>query len=212
MMWRRRRTPSRVTTNAPRITYTKDGIPGDPLNLAVVATEEDLTRAMTTAGWLPADKITVRSSTKIATATIFGRPYKTAHEGNLFLFGRKQDLAFQQPVGNDPSKRHHVRFWQSKELDDCGRPMWFGAATYDSKVGLSRTTLQITHHIAPDVDTERDKVIADLEKVGILFSPGCDWRDGFHEKCEGRNGGGGDRYHTDGRLVIATIALRDMTE
>ena len=30
----------------------------------------------------------------------------------LFLFGRQQDVAYQQEVAGNPAKRHHVRFWR----------------------------------------------------------------------------------------------------
>ena len=40
-----------------------------------------------------------------------------------------------------------------------------GGATFDERVGLSHTTGQITHHIAPDVDTERDH----LEELEALL-------------------------------------------
>jgi hypothetical protein len=36
------------------------------------------------------------------------------------------------------------------------RPIWVGSAVFDERVGLSRTTGQITHVTAPDVDAERD--------------------------------------------------------
>ena len=32
------------------------------------------------------------------------------------------------------------------------------------------------------------------------------WLDGFHTACEGRNGGG-DPWHTDGRLAIVSLRL-----
>jgi LssY C-terminus len=44
-----------------------------------------------------------------------------------------------------------VRFWRWDKLFD-ERPVWFGAATFDERVGLSYTTGQVTHHIGPDVD------------------------------------------------------------
>jgi hypothetical protein len=84
------------------------------------------------------------------------------------VWGRKQDLAFEQPVGHDPRKRHHVRFWHSDKVDRDGRPLWAGAGTYDERVGLSHTTGQITHHIAADVDTERDHLFRDLQQTGDL--------------------------------------------
>ena len=130
-----------------RITLTGDGHPGDPINIGLVGSEEDVVRAMRAAGWYPADPITLASSARIAADTVLRRADDDAPVSNLFLFGRKQDLAFEQPMPGGPGKRHHVRFWQWDQLYE-GRHGWFGAATFDSKVGLSHTTGQVTHHIA----------------------------------------------------------------
>ncbi len=126
-------------------------------------------RAMTAAGWYPADPITLASSARIAADTVLRRPDDDAPVSNLFLFGRKQDLAFEQPMPGGPGKRHHVRFWQWDQLYE-GRHGWFGAATFDSKVGLSHTTGQVTHHIAPDVDAERDRLVGELQQAGMVQS------------------------------------------
>jgi hypothetical protein len=189
--------------NAPHVTHTKDGIPGDPLNMALTGSEEELSKAMHAAGWQPADPITLKSSLRIVGDSVLRRPYEDAPVSDLYLWGRKQDLAFEQPIGDDPRKRHHVRFWKSQEVGPLGNPMWFGAATLDSRVGLSHTTLQVTHHISPDVDAERDKVIDDLSRAGRIGP--VDWENGFQTELEGHNGGG-DRYHTDGRLAIAVLS------
>ena len=79
-----------------------------------------------------------------------------------------------------------------------------GAATLDTHAGLSDTTGQITHHISPDVDAERDKVIDDIKKAGDLSS--VYWIDGFHTELKGKNGGG-DPWHTDGRLAVGVLAI-----
>jgi hypothetical protein len=34
------------------------------------------------------------------------------------------------------------------------------------------------------------------------------WVEGFHEKLDGKNGGG-DRYHTDGRLAVGVLVIRE---
>jgi LssY C-terminus len=187
---------------APRITHTAAGIPGDPLNVALVASEMAFVHAMLAAGWHPADPLTLETSLRIASSTVFHRPYIDAPVSTLYLWGRKQDLAFEQPVGDDPERRHHARFWRSAQVDEAERPLWMGAATYDARVGFSHTTGQITHHIGPDVDTERDKLMRDLAQAGWLNQAG--WIDGFHSTLQGRNGGG-DPYSTDGRLAISTI-------
>ena len=80
--------------------------------------------------------------------------------------------------------------------------MWAGAATFDKSVGLSRTTGQITHHIDGDVDAERDKIMGDLNHADVVAQ--VDWLNVFHEKLQGRNGGG-DPWHTDGRVPVILL-------
>jgi hypothetical protein len=179
--------------------FTSAGIPGDPLNFAFVGSEAALVRTLLDAGWFPADPITWRSSLRIAADSAAHRPYVDAPVSPLFVNGKQQDLAFELPAAGDPSKRHHVRFWLSGPSDALGRPLWIGAATYDSKVGFSHTTGQITHHIGPDVDAERDKLLHDLQqhRAGLAVH----WEDDFQHAHEGRNGGG-DPFVTDGRLAV----------
>lgn len=195
--WHFRRHPA--LDDAPRITHTKAGIPGDPLNVALIATEEQLHKLLLAAGWYPADPITLRTSMRIAESTVFHRPYDDAPVSNLYLWGRREDFAFEQPQGNDARRRHHVRFWRSEEVDDQGRPLWLGAATFDAGVGVSHLTGQITHHIAADIDAERDKLLGDLQRTGGLAA--VDWIDDFQSEHSGRNGGG-DPWQTDGRLPV----------
>jgi hypothetical protein len=200
--WKRytRRHPS--FADVPGITHAGDGIPGDPLNVALVGTKQQVMKIMVAAKWYPADPLTLRSCLEIAEASVLKRPYDEAPVSNLFLFDRKEDLAFEQPVGNDPRKRHHVRSWLSPKVADDGRPVWVGSAVYDEHVGLSRTTGQITHVTAADVDAERDYLFHDLERTGDLAEQFI--IQGFHTVREGRNGGG-DPWHTDGDLYVGVI-------
>ena len=187
---------------AERVTATSDGHPGDPVNIALVGDEAQVVRAMLAAGWHAADPITLESSLRIAVDSVLRRPDDDAPVSNLYLFGRRQDLAFEQPVPGGPRHRHHVRFWKWDRLYD-GRPLWFGAATYDERAGLSYTTGQVTHHIAPEVDAERDLIVAELRARGLAQA--VQWKRDFHVQREGRNGGG-DPWRTDGRLAIVLLA------
>jgi hypothetical protein len=200
--WRRfvHRHPS--LEDAPRVTHAGDGIPGDPLNFALTGTQKELMKIMVAAQWYPADPLTLHSCLEIAEATVLRRPYETAPVSNLYLFGRKEDLAFEHPVGHDPRKRHHVRFWKSDMVDSDGRPIWFGSAVYDEHVGLSKTTGQITHVTGADIDHERDKLLYDLTQTGDLVE--SYFVDNFHTVRQGKNGGG-DPWHTDGRLAAGVI-------
>jgi hypothetical protein len=204
-LWKRYARRHPALEDIPTITHTKAGIPGDPLNVALIGSKVEVLKIMLAAKWYPADPITLRSSLKIAAASVLRRSYDEAPVSNLYLFGRKQDLAFQQAVGNNPRQRHHVRFWRCEQVDQDGRPAWVGSAIFDVRVGLSRRTGQITHKTAADIDAERDYLWADLEKTGDLSETVR--VDGFHQTRKGRNGGG-DPWHTDGRLLVGVIAQK----
>ena len=201
-LWSRYFEHAKPLPDVDRVTHTSDGHPGDPVNIALQGSEQDVVRAMLAAGWYPADPITLASSLRIAVDSVLRRPDDTAPVSPLYLFGRKEDLAFEQPVAGGPRHRHHVRFWRWDRLRD-GQPVWFGAATYDERAGLSYTTGQVTHHIGPDVDAERNLIVDQLGQVH--WRAGVEWIDGFHTLRESRNGGG-DLWRTDGRLAVVRLA------
>lgn len=188
----------------PRHTTTAKGHQGDAVNVALVGTEEELHQTLARAGWYASDPITLQTSLRIAADVVLRKPYAHAPVSDLYLWGRKQDAAFEQPVGKSPKQRHHVRFWRSAAVDEQGKPLWVGAATYDERVEISRTTLGVTHKIAPEIDRERNKVVSDAIRAGML--DGYYWVNAFHLQPEGRNGGG-DRYVTDRRLAIGVIGI-----
>ena len=201
-LWGRyaRRHPS--LEDIPGVTRTGEGTDGDPLNVALIGTKAEVMRIMVAARWYPADPLTLRSCLEIAEATVLKRPYDAAPVSSLYLFGRKEDLAFEQPVGKDPRQRHHVRLWLTKTTDTDGRPMWIGADIFDQHVGINRTNGQITHVTAADIDAERDYLFRDLKATGSLVDTYAE--DGFHKILKGKNGGG-DPWFTDGRLVVGII-------
>jgi hypothetical protein len=188
--------------DVPHVTHTGSGIPGDPLNVALIGAESQLKRVMLAAKWFPADPLTLKSCLEIAEASVLKRAYDDAPVSSLYLYGRKEDLAFEQPVGDNPRHRHHVRFWKTPKADPDGRPVWVGSAVYDKRVGLSRTTGQVTHVTAADVDAERDYLFQCLRQTGDLAEEFV--VPGFHKVREGRNGGG-DPWRTDGDLDAGVI-------
>jgi hypothetical protein len=184
------------------VTRTEQDIPADPLNVGLVGAREDVLCAMHAAHWYPADPITLRSSLKIVGSVILDRPYRDAPVSNLFLEGRREDLAFEKPVGRSADRRHHVRFWEVLKKGEEGRPVWLGAVTFDRDVGLSHYTGQITHHIAPDIDAERDGLTADLKAARVVEA--IYEVTGIGPTLAGRNGEG-DFYYTDGEIKISRL-------
>jgi LssY C-terminus len=186
----------------PKVTYNADGVPADPLNVALVGDEAEVVAAMLAAHWHPADPITLRSSLKIAESVVLHRPDPDAPVSPLYVFGRKQDLAFEDDVGGSADRRHHVRWWRAEPLDAANRPLWIGDTTFDRDAGISHLTGQITHHIAPDIDAERDRLMADLAAAGQLAGR-YEWL-GIGTTQDGRNAGG-DRYYTDGMIAVGVL-------
>jgi hypothetical protein len=184
------------------VTRTSNGIPGDPINVGLVGSRENVLCAMNAAGWYPADPITLRSSIEIVGSVLLDRPYLQAPVSHLYYDGRRQDLAFEKPVGKSADRRNHVRFWRVLERGQEGRAVWLGSATFDRGVGISHDDAQVTHHIAPDIDAERDLLTDDLKNAHVVQS--VYEVTGIGPTVNGRNGGG-DRYYTDGDIKISVL-------
>jgi hypothetical protein len=186
----------------PMATQTKQGIPGDPMNVGVVGSRADAIQAMHAAGWYPADPITLRSSMAIIGSVIFHRPYEDAPVSNLYYDHRREDMAFEKPAGKSANARNHVRFWLVLEQGAEGRPVWLGAATFDRGVGISHLTGQVTHHIAPNIDGARSLLTNDLETAGMVEA--TYQVSGIGPTFNGRNGEG-DSYYTDGEIWMSQL-------
>ncbi len=184
---------------------TSDGLLGDPVNVALLGSAEQLQQTMLAAGWTRADRLTAASSWRIVASTLGRRSYDEAPVSPLFLFGRQQDFAYQQEVEGNPSKRHHVRFWECPEgwmLPGGHRVHWLAAGTFDRAVGFSLFTLQITHKIDENTDVERDHIVASVRaaepKARMLVIR--DFSSGYHSR-----NGGGDSIVTDGDLPVVDL-------
>ena len=172
--------------HVPAYTTTGDGMPGDPVNIALIGTLPQLRAAFAAIGWTEADKLGFASSWRMVKAFVLNRPYPSAPFSTLFLFGRGQDIGFQKAIDNSPRKRHHVRFWsisQTAVEDSLGTPgfwlntdrpsddepaLWVGAATRDTGFSLTWLSFQITHRTAADTNSERDLIISELQGRQVI--------------------------------------------
>jgi hypothetical protein len=170
----------------PRFTITGDGLPGDPVNLVLTGTLQQLHAAFKLAGWSEADRLGLASSWRMVRAFVFNSPYPTAPFSTLYLFGRGQDVGFQKAIDDSPRKRHHIRFWALSlvyaEADmkkpnfwlntdrppDAACVHWVGAGTKDTGISLTRLTFQITHATDSDTNLERDYIVGELSKSGVI--------------------------------------------
>ena len=98
-----------------------------------------------------------------------------------------------------------MRFWRCPDgwlLPGGRRVDWLAAGTFDTSVGLSLFTLQVTHKIDADTDVERDHIVATVtaadprRRVDVIE----DFSTGYHAR-----NGGGDSISTDGDLPIVDV-------
>lgn len=191
-------------------TRTSDGLLGDPVNLAFLGEGEQIRAALEAAGWTRAEPVTLGSSWRIITSTVARRSYDEAPVSPLFLFGRQQDFAYQQEVDGNPAQRHHVRFWRCPDdwlLPGGRRVDWLAAGTFDTSVGLSLFTLQVTHRIDADTDVERDHIVQMVTDADprVAVDVIADFATGYHAR-----NGGGDSIRTDGDLPIVDVRAVDV--
>jgi len=204
----------------PSYTVTGDGLPGDPVNVALVGTLGELRAAFAALGWSEADRLNLASSWGMVRAFVLNSPYPTAPFSTLYLFGRRQDIGFQKAIDNSPRKRHHVRFWalsltgaestwgeanfwlNTDRPSDKETAIWVGAGTRDIGLSLTRLSFQITHATDSDTNTERDYIIAELIKGGRIEAPKM-YQSGQYLPTEHVN-----HYVTDGEIALARLAMR----
>jgi hypothetical protein len=205
----------------PSFTVTGDGLPGDPVNLALIGTLLQLRAAFAALGWVEADQLGLTSSWHMVRAFVLNSPYPTAPFSTLYLFGRGQDIGFQKAINNSPRKRHHIRFWAlgiSRAEDTWGaanfwlntdrppgdaRVIWVGAATRDTGLSLTQLTFQITHATDADTNAERDFIVAELTKGRVIEAVRV-VRCGQPISPERVN-----HYVTDGEIALASLVAND---
>jgi hypothetical protein len=206
----------------PSFTITGDGLPGDPVNLALIGTLQQLRAAFAKVGWVEADRLGLASSWRMIRAFVFNSPYPTAPFSTLYLFGRGQDIGFQKAIDNSPRKRHHIRFWAlslARAEDTLGtarfwrnthRPpddvcvLWVGAGTRDTGFSLTQLTFQITHATDADTNAERDYIVAELRKYRVIEAA-TSYQSGQRLPMKRVN-----HYITDGEITLASLVVDDI--
>jgi hypothetical protein len=203
----------------PSFTITGDGLPGDPVNVALIGTLPQLRAAFATLGWSEADELGLASSWRMIRAFVLNSPYPTAPFSTLYLFGRGQDIGFQKAIDNSPRKRHHIRFWalglaraeaawgaasfwlNTNRPSDDARVIWVGAGTRDTGLSLTQLTFQITHATDADTNAERNFIVAELMKIRAVETVKV-VQSGQHLPAERVN-----HYITDGEITVASLVV-----
>ncbi len=189
--------------NIPRRVQDQQGNPGDMVNFAIVGTEDQVRKAFTAAGWTGVDKTTQDAIVHGLIATLSHEAYTEMPMSVLYLFGRPQDLSYARA---DPlavaAIRHHLRVWRSTETVD-GKPLWVGSATHDNGFEKDQRNGNVTHHIDPNIDEERDFIEQSFADAGAITGAAYVTPSNPLKTALTATGGS---FHSDGRIVV--MALR----
>ncbi|MDR3747524.1 MAG: LssY C-terminal domain-containing protein [Acidobacteriota bacterium] len=181
----------------------ENGNPGDLVNFVLVGTQEQVTKAFKSAGWLQADKTNKDAVVSALLATLQKDPYMTVPMSILYLFGRPQDFGFER---TDPvlvaAQRHHFRIWDAP-FSTPQQMLWAGAGTHD--IGIEkdqRSANAITHKIDQEVDKERDFIAATLQQAGWVQA--MEYMTRPNPLTETKTATGGT-IKSDGRVLVIVL-------
>ena len=181
-----------------RYTETLTGARQEPLSFVILAPDDaTLIAAFRAAGWTLAEPVTLSTLYRTARTALFQQPYPTAPMTPSFWNMRVHDFGFQKETDlQSVRQRHHARFWRTGHETRDGLHIYIGTASFDKGIKWG-----VTHTIAPDVDTERDVIMRDLQRTGFVTS--LELRQ-LVQPVLGANFSG-DPFFTDGKAYIITL-------
>lgn len=183
---------------------------GDPLNLVLIGNANELMPAFVRRGWHLTEDTYWRSIWKTVGSFLFGKRYRYSPVSDLYLFGRKQDVALQKARGTI-HQRNHLRLWLTPNRFQ-GKEVWVGSISRDIGVHFtSKPGHFVTHKIDEDIDEVRNTFGEDM-----LFSQGLQkigWAKGMSSVSpeKPRSNLGGDPYFTDGLLLVLLFNRRPIS-
>ena len=149
---------------------------GDPLNLIILGSPEELANSLIRAGWDETERLTFASGWRTFKA-FFGGEYKYSPMSSLYVYGRGQDAGYQK-ARDTIHERNHLRIWLSP-MKFQGEHVWVGTITRDIGVYFTTRAWNLTTHaIDPYVDESREYLREDfknaqsLERFGLVEGVG----------------------------------------
>jgi hypothetical protein len=183
------------TTNAKGDAY------GDPLNLVLVGSKNDIGAALIRRNWHSTEIMWSRAIWRTIKSFTQGKRYRYSPISALYVYGRQQDMAWQKARGTI-NERNHMRFWLSP-IRFRGKMVFVGQISRDIGVKLTLKSPTITTHVIdPDVDEARRYFIEDMTYSQALAKTGMVKGVGAVSKHAPRMNLVGDPYYTDGLRAV----------
>ncbi len=172
----------------------------DIVNLAFVGSRGEIETAFHDAGWVNSDVLSRHSFLREFYAFLNNSGYAQSPMRPFLLDGNQADMNWQKSL-NSYARRDHLRMWKWTDSTD-GTTVWLSASTHDSAAALSLRHHQFLHHVSPDIDDERSKVIRDLTAAGCVQSVHMVQRPDVPNLTQNATG---DPIRTDGSLAVVEL-------
>jgi undecaprenyl-diphosphatase len=167
----------------------------EPISFVFLAKSEgELLDLFQAAGWQAADEINIFNIFNLAKADLFNENYAKAPITPSFWNYRVPDFNFVKLTkANDLGNRHQLRIWKSNFVLTDGSRLYTGTVSLSKKIKWG-----VIHQIYPDLNAERDYLLADLNSTGRI---GKVEKEQLLEAQTGKNFSG-DVFFTDGEMYI----------
>jgi hypothetical protein len=182
-----------------RVTTMKN-VNADLLNIVFLGSEDEVKAAFQESGWRNADSVSKRSVMKGMYALLNNSGYAQQPMTPFILNGKPADMSWQKSL-NSYDRRDHLRIWQWPS-EGVANSVWISSSTHDTSAALTIKYKGFVHHIAPDIDEERSKVIRDLNFAGCVRSVSYVSRPDMPTATYNATG---DIMHTDGSVAVVTL-------
>ena len=186
----------------PQRSTTRKSVDADMVNLVFLGSQDQVQAAFREAGWRNSDPASKRAFLHNFYALLNNSGYAQQPMMTLMLNGKPEDMNWQKSL-NSYGRRDHLRIWHWSP-EGSTNSIWVSSSTHDTSAFLSVKYKSFVHHIAPDIDDERAKVIRDLNFAGCVRSVSYVSRSGTSTIAQNATG---DLIRTDGS--IAVIELKD---
>jgi hypothetical protein len=181
---------------------TRKNVDADLLNIAFLGSEDQVRSAFQRAGWRTADPVSKGAWFKMIYALMNNSGYPQQPMMTFELNGKSEDMNWQKNL-NSYGRRDHLRIWHWT-TSGAADAVWITSSTHDTGAVLDLKHRGFVHHIAPDIDEERSKVIRDLNFAGCVKSVSYVSRP---EMPTATHNSIGDVMITDGSMAV--VALQD---
>lgn len=194
-------TPSeQLVSMLPTRVKTRRAIDADLVNLVFVGDRDVVENAFLNAGWNDAEAIDGHSVTRDMYALLNHSGYERQPMSTFYLNGVPQELSLQKNL-NSYDRRDHLRMWRWS-APGMKAPVWVSSSTHDTGATLTVRYRGFMHHIAADVDSERETVIRDLTFAGCVASVNYVSRPDVPQQMLNSTG---DTMRTDGAIAIVRL-------